>query len=184
MRRDLWESSTGEFVAGMTVMFAVLFLLATLFYAWPAEAGAPRYRTDNDSDPAPYTVTISTAAPPTGTPGTAPDGLPWGISLSGLRGWTATVCAESGQTITGAGYLYIAVWKPQPWGPGEWVVSELKWAMAGKTSQTKRCIELGQLEPVIALSERVYVYPSTDFGVSNLANPAAAITVYLLGETK
>jgi hypothetical protein len=133
----------------------------------------PRYHTN--------TFTISTAACPTGTPGLAPDGIAWGISLSEVRGFKATVCPASGQTITGVGSLKICTYSATPWGPGSWALSDLAWDFTDRTSTADNpCREVSQLLTVVALSDRVFVYPSTDFGVSG----GTTLTVYLVGETR
>lgn len=153
-------------------MLRVLFLL--LLLPMSALAGAPRYHT--------HTLTIASAGCPTGTPGLAPDGVEWGISLSGLHGFKITVCPAAGQTITGAGSLKMCTYSPAPWGPGQWALSvDFTISMSGKTSTLANpCIEFAQLQPVVALSDRVFVYPSTDFGVSG----GGPLTVYLTGELR
>lgn len=151
-------------------------LLALMIVSGPLEvrAGSPVYA-------APYTFTIASAACPTGTsPG---PGNGWGISLAGLRGFKATLCPADGQTITGlAGAIKVCVYSAAPWGPGKWALSELKWTMttADATTTDNPCRELYQLQTVVGLSDRVFVYPSTDFGVSG----GSTLTVYLVGETR
>lgn len=134
-----------------------------LFWATSAHAGQrPVYHQ--------HTLTISTAACPTGNPGTAPDGVTWGISLAGVKAWSVTVCAEDGETISGTGSLKVCTYSAEPWGPGEWVLSpRFTWIMTADDSTTaedKRCIEMETTTVGVDLSDRVFVYPSTDFGVS------------------
>jgi hypothetical protein len=76
----------------------------------------------------------------------------------------------------------VCTYSNTPWGPGEWALSpEMTWDMTDVTSTADNpCIEFSQLQPVVALSDRVFVYPSTDFGVSG----GATVTVYLTGETR
>jgi hypothetical protein len=150
-------------------------LLILLILPWAAQAGEARYH------PTPTVFTIATAECPTGSPGLAPDGIAWGISLSELRGFKATICPEVGQTITGVGSMKICTYSATPWGPGAWALSELEWDMTDVTStSTHRCRELSQLMPVVSLSDRVFVYPSQDFGVSG----GTTLTVYLVGERR
>lgn len=146
---------------------------ALCLWGLTAHAGAPRYHT--------HTITVSTSACPTGSPGLASDGVAWGISLSNLRGFKATVCPASGQTITGVGSVKVCTYSATPWGPGSWALSELEWDFTGITSTVSNpCRELTQLLPVVALSDRVFVYPSTDFGISG----GTTVTIYLVGEER
>lgn len=149
-------------------------LLALTCWSLSAFAGTPRYH--------PHTLAPATAACPTGSPGLAPDGIEWGISLSGLRGFKVTVCpATVGQTLTGAGSLLFCVFSTAPWGPGQWALSpEFTKSFSGKTSTVANpCVELGNVETVVGLSDRVFAYPSSDFGVSS-----GNVTVYLVGEAR
>ena len=150
-------------------------LLLLLAVPAMAHAGVPRYN--------PETITIASAACPTGTPGTDADGVLWGISLYELRGFKVRVCPEEGETITGAGSLKVCTYSPSPYGDGSWALSpELTWIMTGKTSTADNpCLEFSHLQTVVSLSgERVFVYPSTDFGVSG----GTTLRVYLSGETR
>jgi hypothetical protein len=148
-------------------------ILLVLLTSSTALAGAPRYHE--------HTFTISTAACPTGEPGQAPDGVDWGISLSGLRGFKATVCPAAGHALTGAGSIKVCTYSARPWGPGSWALSELAWDFTGLTSTVDNpCRELTHLMPVVALSDRVFLYPSTDFGVSG----GTTLTVHLVGELR
>lgn len=149
----------------------ILWLLAC--GAGPAEAGTPRYH--------PHTFTISSASCPTGTPGYDTDGAEYGISLSNLRAATVVLCAASGQTITGAGTLHACVWVPPPWGPGLWVSApEFDVDMTGKSSGTARCLELADIEVGVGLADRLFFYPSSDFGVSG----GTTLATYPYGETR
>jgi len=146
---------------------ACLIVLAT-----PALAGAPRYHT--------YSVAVTGAACPVGAPGVGPDGVEWGISLSGLRGWKATVCPSAGQTFSGSGQILACTYAAPTWGPGAWALSTFAFDLSGKTSTlTHPCLELSQLEVAVALSDRVYLLPAA-VGVSG----GTTLTVYLTGETR
>jgi hypothetical protein len=171
----------GMTYSGAIFIMALLTAL-TLLWTGVAEAGAPRYRQNAAGAPVPDTFTIASAACPTGSPGVSADGLTPGISLSGLRGFKVTVCPAAGQTITGVGLLKVCTYAAEPWGPGEWALSpEMTWDMTDVTSTADNpCIEFSQLQPVVALSDWVFVYPSTDFGVSG----GTTLTVYLTGETR
>lgn len=148
--------------------------LLVLLASSAAHAGAPR--------PNRYSVSIATAACPTGTPGVGADGDAYGISLSGLRGWKAAVCPEEGETLTGAGSLKVCTYSQELWGMGAWALSpEFSWNMTGRASTADHpCIQLMDVPVYIGLSDRVYVYPSTDFGISG----GTTVTVYLVGEER
>jgi hypothetical protein len=153
---------------------AVLLFLVAL----PAIAatGSARYNRE--------TITIASAACPTGAPGLDSDGDPWGISLYDLRGFKVRVCPASGETITGAGTLKVCTYSPSPYGDGTWALSpELSWDMTGKSSigSSNPCLEFTHLQTVVSLpGERVFVYPSTDFGVSG----GTTVRIYLSGESR
>jgi len=148
-------------------------LACLLVLATPALAGAPRYHT--------YSVAVSGAVCPVGAPGIGPDGVEWGISLSALRGWTATLCPAVGQTFTGSGAIAACVYSAAPWGPGSWAFSPwVTFDLTGKTSALAHpCIELPHLETVVGLSDRVYLLPVA-VGVSG----GATLTIYLTGELR
>lgn len=135
--------------------------------------GSPRYHA--------HTVAVSGAVCPTGTPGLAPDGVEWGISLSGVQGWKATICPESGQTFTGYGEVRVCTYAAPPWGPAKWALSShVVFGLLGKTSTVDNpCLELPQMDATVALSDRIYLLPVA-VGVSG----GTTMTVYLTGETR
>lgn len=147
-------------------------LVLLLVLATPTLAGAPRYHA--------HTLLATGGSCPVGAPGVAPDGAAWGISLSGLAAWKATVCPEAGQTLSGTGTLAICTYSAAPWGPGAWALSALEIDMGGKASTlTHPCIELPQYLVGVALSDRIFLLPD-NVGVSG----GLTVTVYLTGESR
>lgn len=125
--------------------------------------GAPRYH--------PHTFTVGTAACPTGTPGTDTDGAESGISLSGLRAWTVEVCpVTAGAYFTGAGLLHTCTFSRTEWGSGSWALGpDLDPGTSDGTLTTTAdnpCRRFWDVEVGVGLSDRVYVYPSTNLGLS------------------
>lgn len=138
-----------------------------------ANAGTPVYHRHDFSN-------LATSACPTGAPGNAPDGYPWGISLAGLQGWTAQICPlTEGATLTGDGAVYVCTYSATPWGVGEWSLApRFTWTMTADDATTtdNPCMKLEDVPVYVDLSDRVFVYPSTDFGVSS-----GGVSVYLYG---
>lgn len=141
--------------------------LLVLLAALPSQAGAPRYHG--------HTFTVSTAACPTGAPGNDTDGVPYGISLSGVRAWTVEVCpVTAGAYFTGAGLLKTCTYSQTEWGSGSWALGpDLDIGPDGDrttadvtTTADNPCRRFWDVEVGVGLSDRVYVYPSTDFGLS------------------
>jgi hypothetical protein len=149
------------------------FLVAMLWSAI-AHAGSPVYHRHDFAN-------LGDSACPSGAPGNAPDGYPWGISLAGVKGWTVTVKPMTeGATLTGEGSLYVCVYSATPWGPGEWVLSpRFTWTMTSDDATTADhpALRLEDVPVYVGHSDRLYVYPSTDFGVSS-----GGVSVYLEGE--
>lgn len=155
--------------------------LLLLLAALPGHAGSPRYH--------PSTITVSTAACPTGTPGNDADGVAYGISLSGLRAWTVEVCpVTAGAYFTGAGLLKTCTYSQTEWGSGSWALGPtLDIGPDGDpttadvtTTAANPCRRYWDVEVGIGLSDRVYIYPSTDFGLS----AGTQVRVRLFGETR
>src|SRR5690349_9120888 len=135
-------------------------------------AGMPRYHA--------HTIAVASGTCPVGTPGLAPDGVEWGISLSGLRAWKATICPESGRTFTGSGAVRACVYSALPWGPGQWAPSSITFDLTGRSSTLAHpCLEMVHLEVGVALSDRVFLLPES-VGVSG----GTTLTVYLAGELR
>lgn len=153
-------------------------LLALMISTGPLEvrAGTPVYHRHDFTD-------LSEAACPTGSPGLAPDGAAWGISLAGLQGWTVEIRPLSeGATLTGAGSIKVCTYSATPWGPGKWSLApRFVWTMAESDATTtdNPGIKLEDIPVYVDLSDRVFVYPSTDFGVSS-----GGVSVYLYGSKR
>jgi hypothetical protein len=156
-------------------------LLVALLCAPTADAGSPRYH--------PSTITVSTAACPTGTPGTDSDGVEYGISLSGVRAWTVEICPVTADAyFTGAGLLRTCVFSRTDWGSGSWALGpELDIGPDGDpttddltTTAANPCRRYWDVEVGVALSDRLYVIPSTTLGLS----AGTQVRVRLFGETR
>lgn len=150
------------------------FLLVLLF-AFPVLAGAPRYHA--------HTFTVSTAACPTGAPGLDTDGVAYGISLSGVRAWTVEVCpVTAGAYFTGAGLLKTCTYSQTEWGSASWALGpELDAGVdALTTTADNPCRRFWDVEVGVGLSDRVYVYPSTDWGLS----AGTQVRVRVIGELR
>jgi hypothetical protein len=136
-----------------------LFLLAC-----SAHAGTDVYHSHTFSS-------LGDSACPTGSPGNAPDGGKWGISLAGLRGWTVVICpVTDGAYFTGSGTLNVCTFSAEPWGPGQWALSpRFAWTMTSDDVSTEEnpCLSFEHTETHVDLSDRVFVYPSGDFGISS-----------------
>jgi len=140
-----------------------------------AHAGAPRYHL--------HTFTVSTAACPTGTPGTDMDGQPYGISLSGVRAWTIEICpVTAGAYFTGPGLLHTCAYSQTEWGSGSWALGpDLDPGTDDLTSTADNpCRRFWDIEVGVGLSDRVFVYPSTDMGLS----AGTQVRIRLFGETR
>jgi hypothetical protein len=156
---------------------AVWFLYCVaLLWSTVARAGSPVYHRHDFSN-------LADSACPTGAPGNAPDGYPWGISLSGLQGWTANICPlTEGAYLTGAGSIHVCTYSATPWGPGSWALApRFTWTMGASDATTadNPCFKLEDVPVYVDLSDRVFVYPSTDFGVSS-----GGVSVYLYGSKR
>lgn len=137
--------------------------------------GAPRYH--------PHTFTVSTAACPTGSPGTDIDGVQYGISLAGLRAWTVEVCpVTAGAYFTGAGVLHACVYSQTEWGSGSWALAfDLDpGADTWSTTADNPCRRWPDVEVGVGLADRVFVFPSTDFGL----NSGTQVRVRFIGESR
>lgn len=162
----------GAVLAGLRGPTKVLLLCVVL-------AAASAQAADRDRQ---YNVTISTAACPTGTPGQLYDLKTPGIALAGVRAWSVTICPTSGQTFTGVGLLRACVFRATP-GPNKWALSpRFYWDMADDgtgspitSSSSNPCVTFEDVQVGVNAGDLVYVYPSTDFGVSG----GTAISVYL-----
>lgn len=162
-------AGVGAAVAALRRGGSLVVLLACGMAASSAQAG------DRDRW---YNVTISTAACPTGTPGSS------GFALSGVRAWNVTVCPTLGQTITGAGLLRACVFRASP-GPIKWALSpRFFWDMSDDGSGNpitstlaNPCVTFEDVQVGVNDGDLLYIYPSTDFGVSG----GTAISVYLEG---
>lgn len=140
-----------------------------------ALAGAPRYH--------PHTFTVSTAACPTGTPGLDTDGIAYGISLAGVRAWTVEVCpVTAGAYFTGAGLLKTCTYSQTEWGSGGWALGpELDAGVdALTTTADNPCRRWWDIEVGVGLSDRLFVYPSTDLGLS----AGTQVRVRVIGELR
>lgn len=155
--------------------------LLLLLAALPAHAGAPRYHT--------HTFTVSTAACPTGAPGLDTDGTAYGISLAAVRAWTVEICpVTAGAYFTGAGLLKTCTYSQTEWGSGSWALGPtLDIGPDGDPTTTdvtttadNPCRRYWDVEVGVGLSDRVYVYPSTDLGLS----AGTQVRVRLFGETR
>lgn len=152
-------------------------LLLTLALGQPAGA-ADRYRS--------YSVTLASAACPTGTPGKLSDGLEPGLATGGLRGWNVTVCPEIGQTFTGTGLLRVCVFRRSPGGPSLWVLSPtFYWDFSDDgtgnpitSTSSNRCVTFSDVLLGVNDGDLVHVYPETSLGVSG----GSTISVYLEGQ--
>lgn len=150
-------------------------LLLCLLPAVAALAGAPRYH--------PHTFTVSTAACPIGAPGLDMDGVAYGISLSGVRAWTVEVCpVTAGAYFTGAGLLKTCTYSQTEWGSGQWALGpDLEPGVDSLvTTADNPCRRFWDIEVGVGLSDRVYVYPSTDWGLS----AGTQVRVRLFGELR
>lgn len=152
-----------------------------VFAAGFALAGSPRYH--------PHTFTVSTAACPTGTPGTDTDGAEYGISLSGVRAWTVEICPITASAyFTGAGLLHTCVFSRTEWGSGSWALGpDIDIGPDGDpstddltTTADNPCRRSWDIEVGVGLSDRLYVIPSTDFGLS----AGTQVRMRVFGETR
>jgi hypothetical protein len=146
--------------------------LALMVAAGPLEvrAGAPVYHT--------HTFAIGSAECPSGAPGLAPDGFPWGISLAGLRGWKLVVCPAAGETLAGTGSITLCAYSAMPWGPALWTFApEFTVSMTGKAGDAAdRCVTaISDTTVIVGLADRILAIPSDDFG-------GTTATFYLIGE--
>lgn len=137
-------------------------------------AGTPSWNT--------YPVTVATAdCPPTpvlGSPGTNPlDGETYGISLSNLQSWSATICAPAGQTIDAISSIKVCLYSAQPWGPGLWMESTELLVTPDVPEPAPRCITLADREVKLGLSNRVYLAP-----IGVILSGGTQVTVYHYGE--
>lgn len=153
-------------------------LLVVLAFAvgFDASAGTPVYHRAEFSD-------LSQSTCPTGSPGLAPDGAAWGISLAGLQGWTVNLCPlTNGANFTGAGSVRVCTYSATPWGPGSWSLApRFTWTMTAGDATTVQnpCLKLEDVPVYVDLSDRVFIYPSTDFGVSS-----GGVVVHLYGSKR
>ncbi len=133
-----------------------------------------------------YSVTLASAACPTGTPGKLSDGLEPGISTGGLRSWDVTVCPESGQTFTGTGLLRVCVFRRSPGGPNRWALSPtFYWDFADDgtgnpitSTSSNGCVTFSDVLLGVNDGDLVHVYPETSLGVSG----GTMVSVYLEGQ--
>ncbi len=135
-------------------------LLVALF-AFSAHAGGPRYHG--------HTFTVSTAACPTGSPGNDTDGQLYGISLSGVRAWTVEICPiTAGAYFTGAGLLHTCTYSNTEWGSGSWALGpDIDPGTTDLTTTADNpCRRFWDVEVGVGMSDRVFVYPSADLGLS------------------
>jgi hypothetical protein len=166
----------GAVVAGLRGGPPVALLLA-LAAAAPAGA-ADRYRA--------YSVTLASAACPTGTPGLLSDGKEPGLATGGLRAWNVTIKPVSGQTFTGTGLLRVCVFRRSPSGPNQWVLSPtFYWDFSDDGSGnpiTSTVSNPGVTFADVLLGvndgDLVHVYPETTLGVSG----GATVDIYLEGQ--
>jgi hypothetical protein len=154
---------------------AVLVLAAVL--SLPAGA-ADRYRS--------YSVTLASAACPTGTPGVLSDGKEPGLATGGLRSWNVTVCPESTRTFTGTGLLRVCVFRKSPGGPNLWTLSPtFFWDFTDDgtgnpitSTSSNRCVTFSDVLLGVNDGDLVHVYPETTLGVS----AGSTVSVYLEGQ--
>jgi hypothetical protein len=152
-------------------------LLLALALSVPSQA-ADRYRA--------YSVTLASAACPTGTPGLLSDGKEPGLATGGLRAWNVTVCPEATRTFTGTGLLRVCVFRKSPSGPGLWALSPtFYWDFSDDGSgnpitstSSNRCVTFSDVLLGVNDGDLVHVYPETTLGVS----AGATISVYLEGQ--
>jgi hypothetical protein len=135
---------------------------------------ADRYRS--------YSVTLASAACPSGAPGLMSDAKEPGLSMGGLRAWNVTILAPPGETFTGTGLLRVCVFRRSPGGPDLWVPSPtFAWDFSDDgfgnpitgTRATFQDITIGVND-----GDLVYVYPETTLGVS----AGTTVSVYLEGQ--
>jgi hypothetical protein len=165
----------GAVVAGLRGGGTALLLVAAVSMSAHA---ADRYRS--------YSVTLASAACPTGAPGLMSDGKEPGLSVGGLRSWNVTVCPESTRTFTGAGLLRVCVFRRSPGGPNLWTLSPtFYWDFADDGSgnpitstSSNRCVTFSDVLLGVNDGDLVYVYPETTLGVS----AGATVSVYLEGQ--
>lgn len=166
----------GAVVAGLRGGPPVALLLA-LALSLPAGA-ADRYRS--------YSVTLASAACPTGTPGKLSDGFEPGLATGGLRSWNVTVCPEASRTFTGTGLLRVCVFRRSPSGPNLWALSPtFYWDFSDDGSgnpitstSSNRCVTFSDVLLGVNDGDLVYVYPETILGVSG----GSTISVYMEGQ--
>lgn len=166
----------GAVVAGLRGGAPAVVLLAAAA-ALPSHA-ADRYRA--------YTVTISSAACPTGTPGTLSDAKEPGLATGGLRAWNVTVCPADGETFTGAGLLRVCVFRRSPSGPDKWTLSPTRYfdfaddgtGTAITSTVANPCVTFSDVELKVNDGDLVHVYPTTTLGVSG----GTTVDVYLEGQ--
>jgi hypothetical protein len=152
-------------------------LLLALALSVPSQA-ADRYRA--------YSVTLASAACPTGTPGLLSDGKEPGLATGGLRAWNVTIKPVSGQTFTGTGLLRVCVFRRSPSGPNQWVLSPtFYWDFSDDGSGnpiTSTVSNPGVTFADVLLGvndgDLVHVYPETTLGVSG----GATVDIYLEGQ--
>lgn len=155
--------------------------LLVLLAAFPSQAGAPRYHA--------HTFTVSTADCPTGSPGNDTDGVPYGISLSGVRAWTVEICpVTEGAYFNGPGLLKTCTYSQTEWGSGTWALGpdldigpdNDRTTADVTTTAANPCRRYWDVEVGVGLSDRLYVYPSTNFGLS----AGTQVRVRLFGEAR
>jgi hypothetical protein len=152
-------------------------LLLAVALSLPAGA-ADRYRS--------YSVTLASAACPTGTPGVLSDGKEPGLATGGLRSWNVTVCPEATRTFTGTGLLRVCVFRKSPSGPNLWVLSPtFYWDLADDgtgnpitSTSSNRCVTFSDVLLGVNDGDLVHVYPETTLGVS----AGTTVSVYLEGQ--
>lgn len=134
-----------------------------------------------------YNVTIASSACPTGTPGLLSDGKEPGLSLDSLRAYNVTVCPANGQTFTGVGGWKACVFRRTP-GPNKWALAhqfflDMEDDGRGNTvtsTEDNPCVTFWDVEVGVWDADLVYVYPTTDLGVSG----GTAVSVYLEGSRR
>jgi len=152
-------------------------LILTVALGLPSHA-ADRYRS--------YSVTLASAACPTGTPGVLSDGKEPGLATGGLRAWSVTVCPEATRTFTGTGLLRVCVFRRAPSGPGLWVLSPtFYWDFSDDgtgspitSTSSNRCVTFSDVLLGVNDGDLVHVYPETTLGVSG----GTTVSVYLEGQ--
>lgn len=166
----------GVVVAGLRGSAPAALLLAAAA-SLPAHA-ADRYRS--------YSITLSSSACPTGTPGLLSDGKEPGLALGGLRAWNLTICPASTRTFTGSGLIRVCVFRRSPGGPNTWVLSPtFFWDMSDDGSGTaitstssNPCVTFADTQLGVNDGDLVFVYPETTLGVSG----GTTVSVYLEGQ--